>query len=197
MAKNEQLAKKRKTQIIKAAIKLFSQKGFTATTTKEIAKKAGISEGTIFRYYKTKKDILLYMIDYLTQQNLQNYLKDLETGADPKTALKQMLKTHYRLIVANSDIFKIILYEMQFHKDLKQKFYKDIAQNMLKDITQTLTKLNPDKKIDPNIRAQAILGIFFGLMIARNTITTPNPQDESKVIQEILTLLLHGINKTP
>lgn len=58
MAKNKQLAKKRKTQITKAAIKLFSQKGFTASTTKEIAEQAGISEGTIFRYFKTKKDIL-------------------------------------------------------------------------------------------------------------------------------------------
>lgn len=195
MGRNEKLAKKRKDQIAKAAIKVFSKKGFEGSTTKEIAKCAKVSEGTIFRYFKTKKDILLYMIDLLTEQNLQNYQKEIQQGQDAKTALKQMLKLHYRLIVAHSDIFKVILYEMQFHKDLQQKFYKDIVQHILKDITQILTKLDPDKKIDPDIRAQAILGIFFGLMISRNTITKASPEDETKVIQEILKLLLYGINK--
>ena len=42
-------------RIVQAAIESFAEKGFSATSTNEIAQKAGVAEGTIFRHYKTKK----------------------------------------------------------------------------------------------------------------------------------------------
>ena len=52
----------RENDILFAAIKIFSEKGYNAATTSEIAKEAAVSEGTIFRYYKSKKDLLEKMI---------------------------------------------------------------------------------------------------------------------------------------
>jgi len=49
----------KQVRIVEAAIEIFSEKGFAATSTSEIAQKAGVAEGTIFRHYKTKKDLLL------------------------------------------------------------------------------------------------------------------------------------------
>src|SRR3954454_14005489 len=49
-------------KIIKAAVETFSEKGFAATSTKEIAQKAGVAEGTIFRHYKTKKELLMSIV---------------------------------------------------------------------------------------------------------------------------------------
>src|SRR6185437_10662484 len=47
-------------KIVKAALSLFQTKGFDATTTKAIARKAGIAEGTVSNYCRTKEDIALY-----------------------------------------------------------------------------------------------------------------------------------------
>lgn len=49
--------------ILKAALELFSQKGFYQATTKEIARKAGVAEGTIFNYFPTKEDLALCFFD--------------------------------------------------------------------------------------------------------------------------------------
>jgi AcrR family transcriptional regulator len=49
-------------KIINAAVETFSEKGFAASSTSEIAQKAGVAEGTIFRHYKTKKDLLLSIV---------------------------------------------------------------------------------------------------------------------------------------
>lgn len=46
-------------KILEAATEIFAEKGYAATSTSEIAQKAGVAEGTIFRHYKTKKDLLL------------------------------------------------------------------------------------------------------------------------------------------
>ena len=50
-------------RIVKAALNLFQSKGFDATTTKAIARKAGIAEGTVFNYFKSKDDIALHFFE--------------------------------------------------------------------------------------------------------------------------------------
>ncbi|HWX22955.1 MAG TPA: TetR/AcrR family transcriptional regulator [Candidatus Binatia bacterium] len=49
--------------ILRAALDLFAQKGFYRTTTKAISRKAGIAEGTLFNYFKTKEDLALYFFE--------------------------------------------------------------------------------------------------------------------------------------
>lgn len=59
-AQNKQAIRNR---IVKAALSLFQTKGFDGTTTKSIARKAGIAEGTVFNYFRTKEDIALYFFE--------------------------------------------------------------------------------------------------------------------------------------
>ena len=57
-----------RTKIVAAALNLFQTKGFEATTTKSIARKAGIAEGTVFNYFKSKEDIALYFFEQEVDQ---------------------------------------------------------------------------------------------------------------------------------
>ena len=59
-AQNKQTIRNR---IVKAALNLFQTKGFDGTTTRAIARKAGIAEGTVFNYFRTKEDIALYFFE--------------------------------------------------------------------------------------------------------------------------------------
>ena len=59
-AQNKQAIRNR---IVKAALNLFQTKGFDGTTTRAISRKAGIAEGTVFNYFKTKEDIALYFFE--------------------------------------------------------------------------------------------------------------------------------------
>ena len=64
-AQNKQAISKR---IVTAALNLFQTKGFEATTTRAIARKAGIAEGTVFNYFKTKEDIALHFFELEVDQ---------------------------------------------------------------------------------------------------------------------------------
>ena len=55
-------------RIVTAALGLFQSKGFEATTTKAIAKKAGIAEGTVFNYFPTKEDIALHFFEHEVEE---------------------------------------------------------------------------------------------------------------------------------
>ena len=64
-AQNKEAIRRR---IVTAALSLFQSKGFEATTTKAIARKAGIAEGTVFNYFKTKEDIALHFFELEVDQ---------------------------------------------------------------------------------------------------------------------------------
>ena len=65
MKAGKRVQKKEKTKraILKAALELFAAKGFYATTTKAISRKAKIAEGTLFNYFETKEDLALYFLE--------------------------------------------------------------------------------------------------------------------------------------
>jgi len=60
-----------KERILEAALRLFREKGLDKTTTKEISRKAGIAEGTLFNYFKTKEDLALYFFQKETDNLIQ------------------------------------------------------------------------------------------------------------------------------
>ena len=65
-------------RIINAAINIFSEKGFESTRTKEIAERAGVAEGTIFRYFPTKNAILERMVPLLIRVMLPRFSGPIE-----------------------------------------------------------------------------------------------------------------------
>ncbi|MEH7107551.1 TetR/AcrR family transcriptional regulator [Bacillus sp. JJ1764] len=69
--KDERLVQKRRDQMIKGAVALFKQKGFHRTTTREIAKAAGFSIGTLYEYIRTKEDVL-----YLVCDSIYDHVRD-------------------------------------------------------------------------------------------------------------------------
>jgi len=80
--KKEAIAKKRKRQILAAAREVFSQKGFAEATTAEIAQQAGVSEGTIYNYFNSKRDLLVSLIGgYALDESLLNLFKSPSINA--------------------------------------------------------------------------------------------------------------------
>ena len=73
----------KKTRIIKAGFELFCEKGFYNTNTIEIAKAAGVSTGTVYSYFKDKKDIYIASFEYFLDSYLRPLLKELEDLPKP------------------------------------------------------------------------------------------------------------------
>jgi len=69
--KREKNKEKTRERILAAALLLFRDKGLEGTTTKAISKKAGIAEGTLFNYFKTKEDLALYFFQKETEDLIE------------------------------------------------------------------------------------------------------------------------------
>src|ERR1051325_9904303 len=82
-AKREQNKQVIRDRIVKAALTLFQTKGFETTTTKAIARKAGIAEGTVFNYFRTKEDIALFFFELEVDQAIEAVRDDLRLRKAP------------------------------------------------------------------------------------------------------------------
>jgi TetR/AcrR family transcriptional regulator, cholesterol catabolism regulator len=118
--KDERLVQKRRDQMIKGAVALFKQKGFHRTTTREIAKAAGFSIGTLYEYIRTKEDVL-----YLVCDSIYDHVKErLEENLGGKQGTLEGLK----LGIAN---FFHVMDEMQAEVLVMYQEVKSLSKDAL------------------------------------------------------------------
>ena len=86
----------RKTAVVQAAIELFAEKGFHATPTSAVAKRAKVAEGTIFYYFKTKEGILMYILEEMMEIYLQGLKDQVKRAATGLEAIEKLIRFHFR-----------------------------------------------------------------------------------------------------
>ena len=109
--KNKNLVEKRRRQIILAAIKLFSQKGFHKTTLKELAEEAGLSHGNVYDYVGSKEDIFFLIHDFLAGSAMEILNRSLEDVQDPIDKLRRMVRGEFNLMDQWADALLLIYQE--------------------------------------------------------------------------------------
>ncbi|MDQ0154337.1 TetR/AcrR family transcriptional regulator [Robertmurraya andreesenii] len=96
--KDERLVVKRRNQMIKGAVTLFKEKGFHRTTTREIAKAAGFSIGTLYEYIRTKEDVLYLVCDSIYDEVHTRLQQDIDTKRGTLESLKLGIGNYFRVI---------------------------------------------------------------------------------------------------
>ena len=96
--KDERLVHKRRDQMIKGAVSLFKEKGFHRTTTREIAKAAGFSIGTLYEYIRSKEDVLYLVCDSIYDHVRERLEQDLEQKIGTLSSLKLGIGHYFRVI---------------------------------------------------------------------------------------------------
>ncbi len=108
--KDAGLIEVRRQQIVRAGVNLFREKGFHRATTREIAKAAGFSIGTLYEYIRTKEDVLYLVCDSIFNE-VTNRLSRFPTDAGTIEALQEAISQYFLLIDGMFDEFTIMYQE--------------------------------------------------------------------------------------
>ncbi|AST93785.1 MULTISPECIES: TetR/AcrR family transcriptional regulator [Sutcliffiella] len=96
--KDEKLIEKRRDQMIKGAVSLFKEKGFHRTTTRELAKEAGFSIGTLYEYIRTKEDVLYLVCDRIYDQVGERLQQELDMNRGCLKSLKSAIYYYFHVM---------------------------------------------------------------------------------------------------
>lgn len=108
--KDESLIAIRREQMIQGAIKLFKEKGFHRATTREIAKAAGFSIGTLYEYIRTKEDVLYLVCDSIYKQSMES-LANFEVKEGTIEDLKAAIREYFLQVDGMLDELTIMYQE--------------------------------------------------------------------------------------
>jgi len=81
-------------QILDAAIKVFAQQGFHQATISQIAREAGVADGTIYLYFKNKEDIMVNFFGYKTKQVFGRFWEEVDKADNARDKLRVLIKRH-------------------------------------------------------------------------------------------------------
>src|SRR3984885_676457 len=85
--KDPDLIRDRREQLIRAALEVFQEKGFHATTVRDIGRAAGLTQGTIYNYVRSKEDILFLVCDRVIAEYIASMEEAVAAARDPAPAL--------------------------------------------------------------------------------------------------------------
>ena len=109
--KDRDLVTRRRRQVVEAAVQLFVQKGFHKTTTREIAKAAGFSIGTLYEYVESKEDVLYLVCQAIHHQMEKRLQARLGRGEQGSVALAAAIEVYFRVCDQMSDHILLIYQE--------------------------------------------------------------------------------------
>lgn len=193
----------KQTQILEAAVELISEKGYTGTSTSEIAKRAGVAEGTIFRHYRTKKELLLAItnpvIMHFTAPVLaEKFVKEVFHGEHRsfKDFLYVFIENRFAFVRANVPLIKIVVQELAFHPEIQEAFKQASLEKVLPEMHRTLNFYKTKGQLQdiPNERIiRMIAPTILGFLFTRFIIQPDQEWDDEMEIRQTVTYICNGI----
>jgi AcrR family transcriptional regulator len=184
-------------KILQAAQKLFARNGYDGTTTKELAEKAGIAEGTLFRHFTNKKAILVAVATQGWIDLLTDLLTELSEMASYE-AISQMMYKRMLRIGDNYDMMRVCFMEVQLHQDLRDRIQSEVIEKMTsvaEAFFQTAMERGVYRQMNPRVIAQVFLGMFVVAGFSHETMTQPgaSPQEMKEMAEGLADIFLNGV----
>lgn len=188
--------------ILEAAVEIFCEKGFAATATSEIAKRAGVAEGTIFRHYKTKKNLLFSIVSpAILNLSVPIVLKDIEDILKKpygsfEDFLSDIVNSGVELIERNQAVLKIITQEAPYHPELRLMVKETFEARIASKIKYAIEYFQGQDEV-AMLPVRTITGFIFstiaGYAVMRFQILPDQQWDDEAEIEIMIGFLLRGL----
>ncbi|MEO1336417.1 MAG: TetR/AcrR family transcriptional regulator [Myxococcota bacterium] len=131
----------KRRRIIDAAIQVFAAKGFFGARVSEIAEAAGVADGTIYLYFKSKDDVLISLFEEKMSSIMERLMALLEDHpGDPEAKIRRYIVEHLRLVAEQPSLMQVLTIELRqsarFIKEYHPKAFRaylELLQGIVED----------------------------------------------------------------
>jgi AcrR family transcriptional regulator len=160
----------RRQQILLAAWKCFSEKGYNETTMRDISQSLGLSTGAVYRYFKGKDDILEGLQSLSQEQNTQLFDSMAQAGS-AKEAFAVFFKANFKdctvpELRVSARANQMLLLEALKHPNIRamyQPLYRNLVENVASSVRKGIVAGEFRTDLDPELMAHFLYALFTGL----------------------------------
>jgi AcrR family transcriptional regulator len=192
------LTEDRRAQILSAAEAVFASRGYHGATMRAIARRAGLAEGTIYLYFRSKRGLLLAAWEHIALSSLAPLLHRADGSRDDEAFMTALLADRLAMIRRHSVFLRLVMHQADLdpviRKTLRQRFHA--IRNIVSEHLQRRIADGAFRPVAVAIVIRAIAGLMVGLALMdahdRESLFTQHPA--GAVAGEVARLILHGLS---
>lgn len=181
----------RRREIFDAAVVLFMQKGFQETSMREIAEAAGMGKSSLYDYFKTKDEILIYVLEEQTVMLTENAQEIALLDISPEVRLQKIMKMHLDFMETNKRLFSLLAVEAQRLKLESQKRIQEkryAYQDLVRSIIQEGISTGCFREVNALLAARLLINSLASVLY-----TTRPVGSAEEMLNEMLEIYLNGL----
>lgn len=190
----------KRERILRAAIKVFASQGFYATRVSEIAKAAGVADGTIYLYFKNKDHVLISIFEDRMSQLLEVLRTEIDKGKDTADKLRRVIRLQLGLLEGQRELAEVVTVNLRQSSELLKQYAAPLFSQYL-EIIAGVIKLGQQEGVlrgdlNPRIVARSLYGALDGIALTW-TLTDGDPNNLRKAANQYASLFLEGLIERP
>lgn len=191
-------AAKRKAQLLDTAAKVFATRGYTGTTTAELAREAGVSEPIIYRHFDSKKELFIALVNMTGQDTISQWEAGLSGLTDPAERIMKLIRSNPMVTLKGHIRYRVIVQAMTEVEDpdirkALQDHIASLAASLEREIRAAQQSGIVSRRFSPELTASTLicLGLGYGTLSALHM---PNLGTDTRgtYIEDIIGLIMLG-----
>lgn len=182
--------------ILRAAIRVFSRKGFFNAKVADIAREAGVADGTVYLYFKNKDHLLVSIFDETMEDAIAEGRKAVETIADPREKLVRIAGLHLDRMGRDRDLAVVFQVELRSSTKFMEQFSETGVNSYLDLIRAVIREGQQQGVFRDALDATIASKIFFGALdeMVTNWVLSRKRYDLRSTAQPVLDLFFNGVS---
>jgi TetR/AcrR family transcriptional regulator, fatty acid metabolism regulator protein len=185
--------------ILRAAAKVFAQFGYFNAKVSDVAREAGVADGTVYLYFKSKDELLSSIFGMAMEEFLGRARAELAEARDPRERLRRFAHLHLSLLEQERDL--AIVFQVELRQSTK--FMQQFSTTYLADYFRIIREIVEDGQqrglFRRQLNAQVMAKVLFGALdeMATNWILSHNNYKLTAMVEPVLDIFLHGVSVAP
>src|ERR1700730_5030523 len=186
----------KRAAILRAAIRVFAHNGYFNSKVADIAREAGVADGTVYLYFKSKEEILHSIFDRSMEEGIAHGRQQLEGISDPREKLRRIAMLHLERLGADRDLAVVFQIELRGSTKFMQEFSAAGFAEYLGLLRQTFEEGQRSGVFRKDLSAKLVSKILFGALdeMATNWIISKRSYKLEPMAEVVMDVFLKGVS---
>jgi len=184
--------------ILRAAITVFAHNGYFNSKVADIAREAGVADGTVYLYFKSKEEILHSIFDRGMEEAIAAGKQELARISDPREKLRSIARLHLERLGDDRDLAVVFQVELRGSTKFMEEFSAAGFAEYLNLIRTTFEEGQQAGVFRAELNPKVVAKILFGALdeMATNWILSQRKYKLAPMADQVLDIFLHGVAAT-
>jgi TetR/AcrR family fatty acid metabolism transcriptional regulator len=185
----------KRAAILRAAIQVFAHNGYFNSKVADIAREAGVADGTVYLYFKSKEEILHSIFDRNMEEAIADGKERLEGVTDPRERLRRIAHMHLDRLGADRDLAVVFQVELRGSTKFMEEFSAAAFAEYLNLIRATIEEGQRAGVFRSDLNPKVVAKILFGALdeMATNWILSKRRYKLAPMADQVLDVFLNGV----